>query len=458
MNIGKIIGFAGRKIFGSKGGQKAVEQAAKTVTKPLHQTKTLTDAITGKVVGLEREFTSDGKDLIARVDYLADGSRKLTVKGKENVPFNPIWRTTNITREKGASVFGGDKITVDKHTTKYWQYGESSKLTKEYSPNGVLQHKELQFGHSSGNGLNDYTRTATQDLVYDEHRLTNSAADMLKSPHETEGVMHSLNNQNNYYKFADKKTNYQKDVEAKKQAAIDAAKKAEAEKIAAQEAAEKAAAELKAKRPRINTGKVLGRNIEELTVKETKLADGTIERTFYDPATGKKLITTRDNGLLHQEWITGSDKAEVIYMKKVGKDEPYIYAKKGDYTQIVQPKEVDYYGRKYTELFHTQYYTDHNGTYLKRGVGKRPGYADGKIKVHDPNAAEDRKRFPSLAKAGELPDDPQIWIWHGEAAHGAYDRGLSANQERANYALRELNKDADKSYIDLEDLYSDYKA
>ena len=71
-----------------------------------------------------------------------------------------------------------------------------------------------------------------------------------------------------------------------------------------------------------------------MAVKETKLADGTIERTFTDPESGKVLAKTQNLGILHKEWIYGG-KADMVYMKQVGKDEPYILAKKGNYTQKI---------------------------------------------------------------------------------------------------------------------------
>ena len=155
------------KLIGKK--SKVAEQVLQP-QKPIRMTKTLTDASTG-VVRMEREITRNGKEAIAKIEVFPNGERKLTIEGGAD---NPLWRTTTITREKGASVFGGDKVVVNKHTTKYWCYGESSNLTKEFNPEGVLEHKELRFGHSSGNGLNDYSHVAVQDRVYNEYPLNHS--------------------------------------------------------------------------------------------------------------------------------------------------------------------------------------------------------------------------------------------------------------------------------------------
>lgn len=433
------------KLIGKK--SKVAEQVLQP-QKPIRMTKTLTDASTG-VVRMEREITRNGKEAMAKIEVFPNGERKLTIEGGAD---NPLWRTTTITREKGASVFGGDKVVVNKHTTKYWCYGENSNLTKEFNPEGILEHKELRFGHSSGNGLNDYSHVAVQDRVYNEYPLNHSVSDMLKNPSESKYIQHSLDGENNYYNFATKGTRYTRAVEAKKQAAVDAAKKAEAEAIAAKEAAEKAAAELRAKRPRINTGKALGKNIEDLKVKETKLADGTIERVFTDPDTGKVLAKTHDLGILHKEWIFGG-KADMIYMKQVGKEHPYIISKKGNYTQTSYTTKLNTSNGKRDIANDYQYYNTASASIRRTSSSLMPlNDATGYIEVYDKTAPQIRKEFPSFAD--KVADYPRIGVYDGVTTSC-----FSTNaQKQANVTVKNLNKDANLNYVDLRDLYRDYKA
>lgn len=94
-------------------------------------------------------------------------------------------------------------------------------MQKDYSKTGTLEHKELVFNHSSGNGLNDYSYNASMDKVYSEYPLKSGYKDMRTRPYDTVGVQHSLTRTNgytetNYGKFTQKGTNYQNITEAKK--------------------------------------------------------------------------------------------------------------------------------------------------------------------------------------------------------------------------------------------------
>ncbi len=425
------------KLIGKK--SKVAEQVLQP-QKPIRMTKTLTDASTG-VVRMEREITRNGKEAMAKIEVFPNGERKLTIEGGAD---NPLWRTTTITREKGASVFGGDKVVVNKHTTKYWCYGENSNLTKEFNPEGVLEHKELRFGHSSGNGLNDYSHVAVQDRVYNEYPLNHSVSDMLKNPSESKYIQHSLDGENNYYNFATKGTRYTRAVEAKKQAA-------EAEVIAAKEAAEKAAAELKAKSPRINTGKALGKNIEELKIKETKLADGTIERVFTDPDNGKVLAKTHDLGILHKEWIFGG-KADMIYMKQVGKEHPYIISKKGNYTQTSYTTKLNTSSGQKNISHNYQYYNGGSASLRRTSLRDVP-YNDvtGSVQVFDETATQLRKEYPNFAE--QAPDLAKVRFCNG------IPHSFSNNaKKQADITVQNLNEDAKLNFVNLDDLFSDYKA
>ena len=455
MNVSKIFSSVGR-VFGRS--SKKVAQVTPEIAKPIRMTKTLTDPVTGKVLGLERTITRNGQEATARIDYLENGSRKITIKGGGD---NDLWRTTSVTREKGASVFGGDRITVDKDTSKWWCYNEKSTLTKEYNPQGVLQHKGLKYHRNSGNEYHTYVE-ATQDRVYGEYPLEHSVESMLKDPRETKNIQHSLKKQygscysgkdtprysDNYGNFTAKETNYAKAVKAKEQAAIDAAKKAEQEAIAAKEAAEKAAAEIRAKQPRINIGKAFNKDINALTVKETTLANGTVQRTFTDPDTGKVLAKTEDLGILHKEWIYGG-KADMIYMKQVGKNEPYILAKNGNYTQIRQMKKENNGYKLVDTVQDFQYYND--GASSLRRFSCNPVNSRGKIQIYDETAAASRKKYPSLADS--YPDNPEFRVTQGSI--GNFERE-NATIKKAREHLKALDKDAKDKVLDFNYLFSDY--
>ena len=441
-----------RTVF-NRGTQKTASEVPQTVQR---MTKVMTDSSTG-IVRMERNINRNGKEALAKLEVFPNGSRKMTiVEGGDNT----IWRTAQVTREKGASVFGGDKVTVDKDYTKYWCYGEETKLVKEYNPKGVLEHKELNYHKNIGNET-FIDHRAVQDRVYDEYALKSGSRDMLANPNDSKYVKHALDDKNNYHQFADgSSTNYTRTVQAKEQAAIDAAKKAEAEAIAAKEAAEKAAVELRAKQPRINIAKALNKDINELTVKETKLADGTIERTFTDPASGKVLAKTQDMGLLHKEWIYGG-KADMIYMKQVGSEKPYIVAKKGNYTQIDYVKTNYNWklqdGKYHKDYISEQYYNDGVNS-LKRTTGGDQAYSDasGRVTVYDSTAGEKRAKYPDLAN--DYPDYPIVYMRNGEAMHNPYCNNLTNAQKQANRFVKELDNDAQKNVLDLKDLFSGYKA
>ena len=371
---------------------------------------------------------------------MPNGVTKTTITGGGD---NPIWRTKKITKEN--SIFGGEKITVEKEYTKYWCHKEETKLVKEYNPQGILEHKELTYHKNIGNEIH-INHKAVQDRVYNEYPLNSGYRDMLTNPNENKYIKHSLDTNNNYNLFADgSSTNYTRTIQAKEQAAVNAAKKAEAEALAAKEAAEKAAAELRAKQPRINIAKALNKDINELIAKETKLADGTIERIFTDPETGKILAKTQDKGILHKEWIYGG-KADMIYMKQIGNDTPYVVAKKGNYTQVKYIKTNYNWktsdGKYHKDYISEQYYNDGSNA-LKRAASSSQVYkADsGYITIVDPKTSEIHK----------------VRIFQGEAAHSPY-YGLSETQQKANRCLKEFDNDANEHFINIDDLFSDYKA
>lgn len=319
ISLGLEYGANLAKRFFGKGRKTAVETAQTVPAKIQPMTRTLTDPITGAATGLEREIVLEGGEKgLARLDYLGKGKRKFTIFDKENSPF--LWETKTVTREEGGSVFGGDKITIDKDKTMYWCYGKNMRLQKDYSKTGTLEHKELDFNHSSGNGLNDYGCKASMDRVYAEYPLKSGYKDMRTRPYDTVGVQHSLTLTNgytetNYGTFTQKGTNYQNITEAKKAAAIEAAEK------------------LAASRPKVNTGKIFNKNIEEFKCVEETRADGSIVRRYFDPyaSNGKSnpMITTIDRGNYHEEIIFDPRKDIKLTYKQLGKEQPEIEMSKG---------------------------------------------------------------------------------------------------------------------------------
>lgn len=404
-------------------------------------TRSMTDSSSG-IIKLEREINRNGKEALAVLEKFPDGKTQMVItSGGDNL----IGRTKVIQREPNASIWGGPKTTIEKKYTKYWCHTQNTKLIKEYNKDGILEHKELTYTKNVGNEY--YTNhKAVQDRVYDEYALNNSIDNMLAPPSKNKYIKHSLDNDNNYYYFADGgSTKYTREIAVQKQAAVDAAKKAEQAAIIAKEAAEKAAAELRTKQPRINLGKALNKNIDELKSVEKQLPDGTIERTFTDTTTGKIVAITNDKGILHKEWIYGG-KADIIFMKQIGTDAPYIVAQKGRYTQINTKN-----GKKYTL---SQYYTD-GGSSLERYAGMNELYlAKGYVKVYDETAAQHRLVNPGSANL--YPDYVKVRIWQGKVVSNDYNVYSNAHI-KANKYIKELNADAKQNFIDLNDLYSNYK-
>ncbi len=428
-------------------GTKKTYTAIPAVQKRM--TQVMTDPATG-IIKMERGINVAGKEALATVETLPDGTIKtsITEDGVTN-----IWRTKKITRGNNSNVFGGNNVKIDKEHTIYWCSKTTTKLSKDYNPSGILEHKELEYLKNIGNEK-FIKHNAIQDRVYNEFKLNSSAENMLKNPLEHRHIKHSLDQQDNYHYFADgSSTKYTRTIEAKKQAAIDAAKKTEEEARIAKEAAEKAKLELKASRPRMNIAKVIGKNIEDLKVNEKKFADGTIERSFTEPETGKILVKTQDKGILHKEWIYGG-KADMIYMKQVGNDKPYIMAKNGNYTQLQYEKDGIIKNRK--ELVNKQYYND-GESYLERQIyGDNLVSARGSVTVYDKTAAQKRQEYKEIADS--FPDYPKVHIWQGEPARNPYIDGLSYAQKQASKYLKELNADAQKKVLNFEDLLSEYKA
>lgn len=388
ISLGLEYGANLAKRFFGKGRKTAVETAQTVPAKIQPMTRTLTDPITGAATGLEREIVLEGGEKgLVRLDYLGKGKRKITIFDKENHAF--LWETKTVTREEGGSVFGGDKITIDKDKTRYWCYGENIRLQKDYSKTGTLEHKELDFSHSSGNGLNDYAYKASMDKVYAEYPLKSGYKDMQTRPYDTVGVQHSLTRSNgftetNYGKFSQKGTNYLNTIEAKKAAEQAKIAEAEAAKAAAIKTEQEAVEKLAASRPKVNTGKIFNKNIEEFKCVEETRADGSIIRRYFDPyaSNGKSnpMITTIDRGNYHEEIIYDPRKGIKLTYKQLGTGEPEIEMTKG-----LQYRYTSKYNKRTDYRENTQQYNDGQNFVESHG---RDNYTPKQLVTKNPHSTE----------------------------------------------------------------------
>lgn len=375
-----------------------------------------------------------GEKGLARLDYLGKGKRKFTIFDKENSPF--LWETKTVTREEGGSVFGGDKITIDKDKTMYWCYGKNMRLQKDYSKTGTLEHKELDFNHSSGNGLNDYSYNASMDKVYSEYPLKSGYKDMRTRPYDTVGVQHSLTLTNgytetNYGTFTQKGTNYQNIIETKKAAEQARIAEAEAAKKAEQEAAEK----LAASRPKVNTGKIFNKNIEEFKCVEETRADGSIVRRYFDPyaSNGKSnpMITTIDRGNYHEEIIYDPRKGIKLTYKQLGTGEPEIEMTKG-----LQYRYTSKYNKRTDYRENTQQYNDGQNFVESHG---RDNYTPKQLVTKNPHSTE------LQAQRGE----PE---YIKRALNNTYEQNKALAKR-----FDEIKQDMAHNEVDLIDLFRPYK-
>ncbi len=129
VSIGKVFGFLGEQTV--KAGSKM---------KHAHRTKVFTNDA-GDVIRMMRPINNNGQEATAIWRRLEDGTTRLSIADERG--FESIWRTKKITREPNGSIMGGDRITIDKDYTKYCCQNQKTKLIKDYNPDGVLEHKEL---------------------------------------------------------------------------------------------------------------------------------------------------------------------------------------------------------------------------------------------------------------------------------------------------------------------------
>lgn len=431
-----------KKAFG-RGTQPAAKLAETVPAKTLSKTRTLTDPVTGAITGLEREITLErGEKGLARIDYLGEGKRKITIFNNRN--HAALWETKTITRENNESVFGGERINISKDKTRYWCYSENIRLQKDYSKAGSLEHKELSFNHSSGNGLNDYSKKATMDRVYAEYPLSSGYKDMVTRPDETVGIQHSLihndgyteRHYDNYSKFAQKETNFQKTVAAKEAAEKTRIAEAEAAKAAAIKAEQEATEKLAASRPKVNTGKIFGKNIEEFKCIEETRADGSIVRRYFDPyaSNGKSnpMITTIDRGNYHEEIIYDPRKDLKLTYKQIGRGEPEIEMTKG-----LQYRYTSKYDKGTHYRHNIQQYND--GQNFVQSYGGNY-YSNCHITTKNPHSVG----------LQALRSEP-------EYINTSYSNLTSEQDKALTKRFNEIKQDMSRNEVDLMDLFSPYQ-
>lgn len=483
------IGKGLKTIFGKKSvaGLKQLEvpKAPKTVS--------FTNSSSG-ITTSQREFnyvTPHGESYIHLVknesQVLPDGTKlsrshvwgKPADNGEYHLGFggDAIDRTKTISIEPD-NILGGKTITINKnYKNTFGDPGRNETLVKVYDKDGILQHKELTIDYTNGSG---YKVRATQDR--EVGNLTSSAKDMLEEPITHLNYKHELstttgrgldkqyfNTRSNHGNFTSEGSAYSRALAAKannEKAASEAAQEAQK---AAQLASEKAAAELAAKRPRVNVGKVLpGYNIEDLKVVEKVQPNGGVKRYYFLPETGagkrQPVITTYDHGSLHQEWIRNG-RENLIYMKQIGEETPYIVAKKGNITQLkyndsLPSGDIEFpsgnrvyhvnNGRVNAQFFDNGLNTARIDSY---GRAER-----GRVTVDNYDYDSDLKIYGEGSEY--LTKKKQYAIDNGNISHWdpyrPADRSQSANAARG--VIKDIEAEAKSKRLDLEDLFKPFEA
>lgn len=470
LSIGLKQIYSGVKtIFSRKGSNVA---KALTETKPAPSTTFYKDSITG-IETMQREFltkTKHGDDIYKLVqvetEILDNGSKSTRTQVYTRWPNDKyhfghggdeIDRTKTITK-KSDGILGGKQITIEKdYRDTMSTTGHKETMVKEYNAAGQLEHKDLHYASNNG-----YEVKATQDKTYDEFPLTSAFNTMYEEPITHLNYKHTLSRKpkdakyfglehSNHGNFKDQGTNYSRAIEAKENAI-------KAEALAKEEvklAEEKAAKELAQKRPRINVGKVLnGINVEELKVVEKVQPNGAVKRYYFLPENGigkrKPGITTYDHGSLHKEWIHNG-KEDIIFLKQVGQDEPYIFMQKGNYKQI-HSKNKD------GKIINKQYYADSNNKYYRDGSSHNYYYEGEMQNPHYRNNLYNDYQQPTVKfnshhtnTIGECTPpvkskEPMYYINSGYVP--------KANQLK----MEQVKTAAENEYIDLADLLQPFKA
>ena len=307
-----------------------------------------------------------------------------------------IYRTKTIQVENGDSVFGGKKIIINKnHEETMAMTAHQEKLTKEYTHEGIYEHGEkyLKYRHWE------------QPKVSQYNRIT----------------------------YANGKTPYSEALEAKKAAeeALQAEKRAL--EAAALKAEQEMAAKIAAETPRVNVGKVFGKNFEELKkIQDKTLADGTrvIGYMAKDKKGCSQYIIMKDKGAYHEEYIVDIAKDMKIKYAQIGNAKLEIAMSKGlRYRQTSEIKELSYPYRK-----NTQIYND-GKNYVEFDEYGTPG----QFKIHTSKG--------DVSGVREIPD---VYAYtHNPYVPVSKDAGI---------ILKEIKADAKSEYVDLLDLFKPYKS
>ncbi len=210
---------------------------------------------------------------------------------------------------------------------------------------------------------------------------------------------------------------------------------AEAAKAAAIKAEQEAAEKLAASRPKVNTGKIFNKNIEEFKCVEETRADGSIIRRYFDPyaSNGKSnpMITTIDRGNYHEEIIYDPRKGIKLTYKQLGTGEPEIEMTKGlQYRYTSKYNKRTYYRENTQQYNHGQNFVESHG---------RDNYTPKQLVTKNPHSTE------LQAQRGE----PE------------YIKRVLNNTYEQNKALAkrfdEIKQDMAHNEVDLIDLFRPYK-
>ena len=323
-----------------------------------------------------------------------------------------IFRDKTIARERGGSILGGDRVTINKEyheTMGMTQHSEN--VVKDYTADGILEHAE----------------TTTKYRHWEKPKRT--VFDRSKS----------LSGETLYSQtVASKKA-------AEEAAKLEAEAAAEAARLAEQEAAKK----LAASRPRVNVGKVFNRNLDEFKCVEEVKPDGTIVRRYFDPmasnSTSHPLITTMDKGSLHEEVIYDTRKGLKLNFKQIGDDAPEYTLQKGWRYRQSSKGDKDEYGRIFR--VNKQVYDDGLNR-VEFGGDHYPG----RFKLHMKNPYYEpgskyeyqQKEYLSLIDKGYV---------HSRDIY----RPASQYERDAQAKLDRLKVEAKSEYVDLEDLFKPYQ-
>ncbi len=431
--------------------EQALKSAGTKVRTALDGTVQMERVFKGQLYKTETKVAENGVRKTTTRVY-ADEGKYIGKGGNEGLA---ALRETEVKRTKGGSILGGDKVEINKkyHETMAMT-GHDVNLTKDFDTNGVLQHMEgaQKYRHWSE------PQKAVIDKVWIEESLPHSAELMFnpknaahaKYKHKISGynIDSSYNpGYSNYHQFANEETAYTKTIEKLKAAAAEK----EAARIAEMKVKQQALETLKAKQPRVNVGKVFNKNIEEFKCVESKKADGSIVRRYYDPKTlanGKSnpMITTIDKGNYHEELIYDPIKGRKISYKQLGDNEPEIEMFEGMRYRYSSKITTLHNSYGYTEnrRINTQIYDD-GLNYVEFNSAKHPT----NFKVQVKNPYDETKRGNDDFLKSDYLDI--------RGTYSVQSKNETLLGKNAQMKLDEISKEAGKQWKNLMDLFKPYQ-